>query len=296
MTKKTLVIDGMALLFRHFYATSFRNQFMYNGNGIPTNAVQGVIRHSLKLIETLQPTHVVMTWDMGKETIRNEWFKDYKSNRTAPPAEMIPQFDYVKKIIDDMGIYQVGLTGYEADDIIGTLSTINTDSEMIIVSGDRDLLQLLNPSNRIWLTKKGFTEYHHYTKDIFEKEYGITPDQFIDVKALMGDSSDGYPGVKGIGEKTALKLIKNYGSIDDILQSLDMLTPNIKGKIENDLAALTMSKKLATIITDAPVPIEEYVIKSPFQVNVHTIDDVLLSHDLEISRKYLHTLNFQGVI
>lgn len=292
MTKKTLVIDGMALLFRHFYATSYRNQFMYNEKNIPTNAIQGVIRHSLKLIETLGPTNVVVTWDMGKKTIRNEWFAGYKSNRAAPPEEMMPQFDYVKEIINDMGIYQLGVIGYEADDIIGTLSTMNNDSEMTIVSGDRDLLQLLNQNNNIWLTKKGFSEYHQYTTDIFESEYGITPAQFIDVKALMGDTSDGYPGVKGIGEKTALKLIKNYGSVDHLVDSLETLAPGVKAKIESDLESLTLSKRLATIITNAPISVEEYLTSSPYEVNVHKIDNVLHSHDLRISQKYLHTLSF----
>lgn len=291
MTKKILVIDGMALLFRHFYATSFRNQFMYNEKNIPTNGIQGVIRHSLKLIETLHPTHVVMTWDMGRETIRNEWFKDYKSNREAPPEEMLPQFDYVKEIIHDMGIYQLGISGYEADDIIGTLSTMNQDSEMTIVSGDRDLLQLLNQNNRIWLTKKGYTEYHHYTEDRFKEEYGISPMQFIDVKALMGDTSDGYPGVKGIGEKTALKLIKTHNSIDQLLTETDVLTPSIRKKIESDLDSLHISRKLAEIITDAPVPVNEYETNSLFRPDISHLDQVFESHDLKISRKYLHTLH-----
>lgn len=291
MTKKTLVIDGMALLFRHFYATSFRNQFMYNEKNIPTNGIQGVVRHSLKLIETIQPTHVVMTCDMGRETVRNEWFKEYKANREAPPDEMIPQFDYVKEIIHDMGIYQLGITGYEADDIIGTLSTMNHDSDMTIVSGDRDLLQLLDNRNKIWLTKKGYTEYHQYTTDIFTGEYGITPAQFIDVKALMGDTSDGYPGVKGIGEKTALKLIQAHGSVDVLLESLGALTPSVRNKIENDLESLHISKKLAAIITDAPVPVDEYLQHSPYRVDTGHIDQVFTNHDLKISRKYLHSLN-----
>lgn len=291
MTDKILVIDGMALLFRHFYATSFRNQFMYNNRNTPTNGIQGMIRHTLKLIETIEPSNVVITWDMGKETIRNEWFKDYKSNRTKPPEELMPQFDYVKEIIHDMGIYQIGLTGYEADDIIGTLSTNYED--LVIVSGDRDLLQLLNDSNDIWLTKKGFSEYNYYNINIFADEYGITPAQFIDVKALMGDAGDGYYGVRGIGEKTALKLIKTYGSVDNILHSLEDLAPGTRNKIEADRESLHMSRKLATIITDVPISHEEYQANSPFVPDFDKFDSALSLHDLRISQKYLHTLDLK---
>ncbi|WP_040608833.1 5'-3' exonuclease [Salinicoccus carnicancri] len=286
---KTLVIDGMALLFRHFFATSFRNQFMINEAGVPTNGTQGMIRHTLKLLEILKPSRMIITWDMGSETIRNEWFKDYKKNRTAPPEELIPQFDYVKEVIDDIGFCQTGISGYEADDIIGTLSKKYDD--LIIVSGDRDLLQLLDGTNDIWLTKKGFTEYNMYTKDLFEAQYGIHPEQFIDVKALMGDPGDGYFGVKGIGEKTALKLIREHGSIEQLLLNLDSLTPSVKSKIEADRASLDMSLRLARIITDVPVDINLVETRSPLSVNPGHIKSVLEGHNLTISSRYVGTLD-----
>ncbi len=289
MTNKTLVIDGMALLFRHFYATSFRNQFMYNNKDIPTNGIQGMIRHTFKLIELTAPENLVVTWDMGKETIRNEWFGEYKANREAPPEEMIPQFDYVKEIIHDMGIYQLGIHGYEADDIIGTLAD-NYD-DLLIVSGDRDLLQLLGGSNEIWLTKKGFTEYNHYTEDSFKEEYAITPAQFIDVKALMGDAGDGYYGVKGIGEKTALKLIREYGSIEKMLENLESLSKGIRTKILNDMSSLQMSYRLAKIITDVDFSHEEYMKHRRLILDKEKIDETLVQHDLRITQKYMHTLN-----
>ncbi|WP_411841842.1 5'-3' exonuclease H3TH domain-containing protein [Salinicoccus sp. HZC-1] len=286
---KTLVIDGMALLFRHFYATSFRNQFMVNEAGVPTNGIQGMIRHTLKLIEILKPERMVITWDMGSETIRNEWFKDYKKNRTAPPEELIPQFDYVKEVIDDIGFCQTGIKGYEADDIIGTLSVKYDD--LIIVSGDRDLLQLLDGTNDIWLTKKGFTEYNIYTKSLFEDQYGINPSQFVDVKALMGDPGDGYYGVKGIGEKTALKLIREYGSIEQLLLNLDTLTPSVSSKIEADKVSLEMSLRLAQIITDVPIDIDLVETKSPLSINPAHIKSVLDHHHLSISSKYVNSLD-----
>lgn len=289
MTDKTLVIDGMALLFRHFYATSFRNQFMHNDRDIPTNGIQGMIRHTFKIIEMTRPENLVVTWDMGKETIRNEWFEEYKANREAPPEEMIPQFDYVKEVIHDMGIYQLGIHGYEADDIIGTLAA-NYD-DLLIVSGDRDLLQLLGGSNEIWLTKKGFTEYNQYTEELFKEEYAITPSQFIDVKALMGDPGDGYFGVKGIGEKTALKLIREYGSIEHLIQNIDSLSKGIRTKILNDMSSLQMSYRLAKIITDVDFSHDEYLNHRRLILDKGKIEDALIRHDLSITRRYLQTLD-----
>lgn len=289
MTSNTLVIDGMALLFRHFYATSFRNQFMVNNKNIPTNGIQGLIRHTMKLVELTRPENMVITWDMGKETIRNEWFKDYKSNRTAPPKEMIPQFDYVKEIIHDMGFYQLGIHGYEADDIIGTLA-VNYDN-LIIVSGDRDLLQLLGKNNDIWLTKKGFTEYHHYNEQNFIEEYDITPEQFVDVKALMGDSGDGYYGVKGIGEKTALKLIREYNNVENIIENIGSLSIGLQTKILNDMSSLRMSHKLAKIITDVEFSHDEYLDHRKLIIDKEKFDQTLIDHDLRITQKYMHTLN-----
>lgn len=289
MTDKTLVIDGMALLFRHFFATSFRNQFMYNNKDIPTNGIQGMIRHTMKLVELSRPDNLVITWDMGRETIRNEWFEDYKANREAPPEEMVPQFDYVKEIIHDMGIYQLGIHGYEADDIIGTLA-VNYD-DLLIVSGDRDLLQLLGKNNEIWLTRKGFTEYNHYTENVFQEEYAITPSQFIDVKALMGDAGDGYYGVKGIGEKTALKLIREYGSIENIIENIDSLSKGVRTKILNDMSSLQLSYRLAKIITDVDFSHDEYLKHRKLILDKDKIENALVQHDLRITQKYMHTLN-----
>lgn len=288
MKDKNLIIDGMALLFRHFYATSFRQQFMYSAFDRPTNGVQGVVRHVFKLVETLQPARLIITWDMGSQTIRNDWYPDYKKNRTAPPEELIPQFDHIKEVFDDLGIFQIGIRGYEADDIIGTLSTALDD--VIMVSGDRDLLQLLDEENELWLTKKGYTEYHHYTKERFILEHGITPAQFVDVKALMGDASDGYKGVKGVGEKTAFKLIREYGNIDNMLTNLDSLTPALKKKIEADMASLRIAHQLAKIITDVPLDAREISESSILRLSLRDIDQVLLAHDLSIARKYIGKL------
>ncbi|NMA81996.1 MAG: 5'-3' exonuclease [Jeotgalicoccus halophilus] len=291
MSQHTLIIDGMALLFRHFYATSFRNQFMYNKKDLPTNGVQGMLRHTFKLLELTQPDHVIVAWDMGSKSVRNEWFEGYKANRVAPPEEMVPQFDMIKDVIHDIGFYQDGVRGYEADDVIGTVAQHIDD--LTIVSGDRDLLQLINRTNRIWLTKKGYTEYHHYNYDAFLDQYGITPEQFIDVKALMGDASDGYSGVQGIGEKTALKLIQTHGSVEALLNNLDTLTPKMQEKINNDMESLQMSQRLARIITDVPLKMDTMMDNSRLNLDTVHINNVLADHDLSVAQKYLSTLNFR---
>lgn len=289
MNNNILVVDGMALLFRHFYATSFRQQFMYNAYDRPTNGVQGVVRHVLKLVETLKLEQLIITWDMGSKTVRNDWYADYKKDRVAPPDELIPQFDHVKEVLDALGMFQIGMKGYEADDIIGTLSKRYDD--IIIVSGDKDLLQLLDDRNELWLTKKGYTVYDQYTRARFEAEHGITPAQFIDVKALMGDASDGYKGVKGIGEKTAFKLIREFESVENILMSLDTLTPAIRSKIESDVESLKISQRLARIITDVPVDFDYIEHSSVLNISKTQIQTILDDHDLKISSKFVGTLD-----
>lgn len=281
----------MALLFRHFFATSFRNQYMLNSKSVPTNAVQGVVRHTFKLLEITRPSNVVIVWDMGRETIRNEWFEDYKKNRELPPDELIPQFDMVKDVMHDLGFYQMGSPGFEADDVIGTLSQHINNA--IVVSGDRDLLQILKPNdnNHLWLTKKGFSEYNVYDYATFVNEYGITPEQFIDVKALMGDPGDGYRGVGGIGEKTAFKLIKEHANIETLIARLDELSPSIKKKIIDDFDSLEMSLKLATIINHVPIELDSVLQKSPYDIDIRKSKEILEQHELTISSRYLDSLD-----
>ncbi|NMH70450.1 5'-3' exonuclease [Bacillus sp. RO3] len=251
-----LLIDGMALLFRSFFATAVTGQFMMNSKGLPTNGVQGFMKHLLMATEHVKPTHIIVCWDMGSQTFRNDVFNDYKSNRNAPPVELIPQFDLAKEVAEGFDLYNVGVVGYEADDCIGTLAKLHqSERKVSVLSGDQDLLQLLDDNIDIMLLKKGFGNYQTYTKDIFVEERGITPQQFIDVKALMGDTSDGYPGVKGIGEKTALKLIQQYRDISGILANLHELTPSQRRKIEEDLDMLHVSRKLAEIHCEVPLSV-----------------------------------------
>ena len=249
-----LIVDGMALLFRSFFSTSVYGQFMINSKGIPTNAVTGLLKHLFAVIEYTKPTHIICCWDMGSKTYRNDLFTDYKANRPEAPIELQPQFNLAKEVVEALNITNIGIEGFEADDCIGTLTKkFETEMKISIVTGDKDILQLLNDQVDVLIIQKGIGNYKHYTRDIYVEEFAIEPRMLIDVKALMGDSSDNYPGVKGIGEKTAFKLISQYKSIDELLLCLSELTKSQKMKIENDLEMLHLSRKLAEINCTAPL-------------------------------------------
>ncbi|WP_090989433.1 5'-3' exonuclease H3TH domain-containing protein [Bacillus sp. OV322] len=249
-----LLVDGMALLFRAFYATAATGQFMINSKGMPTNAVQGFLKHMLTAVNYFSPTHMAVCWDMGSATFRNELFEGYKANRSSAPIEMVPQFDLVKEAVEAFDIPNIGLPGFEADDCIGTIAKASsTASSVSILTGDQDMLQLIENNISVILLKKGFGNYEVHNPDTFYEWKGITPSQMIDLKALMGDTADNYPGVKGIGEKTALKLLIQFGSIEGILENLDSLTKTQKAKIESAVDMLHLSRQLAEIKCDVPV-------------------------------------------
>ncbi|MDQ0213628.1 5'-3' exonuclease [Oikeobacillus pervagus] len=274
-----LLVDGMALLFRAFFATSVTGQYMVNSKGVPTNAVQGFMKHLLLAVRKTTPTHVAVCWDMGNHTFRNEIYPSYKGNREAPPVELIPQFDLAKEVSEAFALPNIGVVGYEADDCIGTISNIEKkDRKVTILSGDHDLLQLLDDQIDVMLLKKGYGNYQFQTIQSFYDEFKITPRQFIDVKALMGDASDGYPGVKGIGEKTALKLIHQYHSIEGILDNIQHLTPSQRKKIEQDLDMLHLSRRLAEIHREVPLKwnIDEAIIKGLSSEAIHIVESLEL--------------------
>jgi 5'-3' exonuclease len=258
-----LLVDGMALLFRSFFATSAMGHYFPNEAGVPTNAVQGFARHTMTAISIFKPTHMAVCWDMGAHTFRNDLFEGYKANRPEPAPELAPQFDMARTVSDLIGWKNYGIPGMEADDLIGSfVQSWQGKADITIVSGDKDLLQLLRPGVQIAFTKQGYNVYDIYSDTRFVEEYGITPLQFIDKKAFTGDTSDGYPGVRGIGPKGALKLIQAYGSVEGVIKALDELTPGMRKKIEEDMDMLHLSKKLAAIHCELDIndPIEELTI------------------------------------
>lgn len=255
--KHIMLVDGMALLFRGFFATSFRGNFMRNVDGIPTNGVYQFLKYFLDAVEKFQPTHVVVCWDMGSKTFRTEKYEQYKANRDAPPEELIPQFDLVKEIVTLLNTPNIGLENYEADDCIGTLACHYKDEgQVTILTGDQDILQLVSDHVQVAIMRKGIGNYEVFTKDNFYEKLELTPQQIIDLKGLMGDSADNYPGVKGIGEKTALKLLKQYETIDNLLLHKDELTKGLQNKLDTNLEMLYLSRDLAEIKCDVDISCE----------------------------------------
>lgn len=248
LTKHILLVDGMALLFRGYFATAFRGNFMKNDAGVPTNGVYQFLRYFTDGINTFQPTHIICCWDMGSKTYRNVLYENYKANRDAPPAELVPQFDLVKEAVSAFDIPNIGVVNYEADDVIGTLAKrYRKEAKVTIMSGDHDLLQLVDDNIDVAIMKKGIGNYDIYHVENFFDKRGLHPHQIIEFKAFTGDSADNYPGVKGIGEKTATKLLQTYGNMETILQSMEKLTKGVRSNIERDLDMYHLSKQLAEI-------------------------------------------------
>ncbi|MBP2256312.1 5'-3' exonuclease [Virgibacillus alimentarius] len=254
MKNKILLVDGMALLFRGFFATSFRGNFMKTKDGIPTNGVYQFFRYFLDAVDTFHPTHIICCWDMGSKTFRTELYSGYKANRSEPPEELIPQFELVKEVVEAFNMPNIGLENYEADDCIGTLAKYYSKNDhVIILTGDHDILQLIDEQISVAIMRKGQGNYEMFDDANFYVKKGITPKQIIDLKGLMGDTADNYPGVKGIGEKTALKLLREYGTIENILENTDHLSKGIQTKLKENLDMLHLSRQLAEIKCDLPV-------------------------------------------
>jgi 5'-3' exonuclease len=254
---RLLIVDGMALLFRAYFATSFTGSIRRTSSGVPVNGVYGWIRYFWDAAQKFEPTHVICCWDMGSTTFRTGQFADYKANRPDAPEDLIPQFDLIKDVTESLGMPNIGIVGFEADDCIGTLARRYAEqADVYVLTGDHDMLQLVDDRISVVIMKKGQGNYAVYTPASLMEERQLTPAQIIDLKGLMGDTSDNYPGVRGIGEKTAHKLIQEFGSIDGLLANLDQVSKTIRAKIEADLDMLHLSRDLATIRCDAPVEMD----------------------------------------
>lgn len=251
MENKLAIIDGSSLLYRAFYALP---PTMTSPDGVPTNAVYGFLRMLLSLYRELDPAYVAVTFDKDRQTFRTEMYDGYKATRKPAPAELVPQFDLILEVMHVMGVAVYSLSGYEGDDVLGTLSArYEKELPVAIVTGDRDALQLASDRTTVYLTQKGISSMSEMTPKAVEEKYGITPSQVIDMKALMGDTADNIPGVPGIGEKTALKLLTQYKTLDNLYAHID----EIKGAQGKKLAAgkdmAYLSYKLAAIKRDVPM-------------------------------------------
>ena len=253
MDKRLIIIDGNSIINRAFYALPD----MTNSEGLHTNAVYGFTRMLFKIIDDYKPTHISVAFDMKAPTFRHKEFSEYKAGRKKMPNELGQQLQPLKELLDTFNIHRMEMAGFEADDLIGTVAkkAENDDFKVYIVTGYKDAIQLASNKTTTLITKKGVGEVEEYNYDSVVERYEMTPTQFIDLKGLMGDKSDNIPGVPGIGEKTGIKLIKEFSSIENLIENTNQLKGSVKKKIEENKDQAVFSKKLATIITDVPIEI-----------------------------------------
>ena len=272
-----LLLDGNSMLFRAYYATLY-GKSMTTSNGIPTNAIYGFVMMLNKAIEKIQPDALLVAWDADSQTFRKDEYPAYKGTRKPLDEELIAQFPIVREFLDAAGIQRYEIHGYEADDIIGTMSK-NKEVHTTILSSDRDLLQLIEPHCNVLLMKKGISEMELMDIEAFQEKYdGLVPKQIIDMKGLMGDSSDNIPGVAGVGEKTAIKLLKAHSSVEEVYASIDEVKGKLKEKLLKDKENAFLSKRLATIYRD--VPLDFTLEDCAFTGYKDTIQDFFMKYEM----------------
>lgn len=269
-TNNLLLIDGSSVAFRAFFALYNQIDRFKNADGLHTNAIYGFHLMLDHLLARVQPTHVLVAFDAGKTTFRTALYADYKAGRAKTPDEFREQFPYLRELLEARGIAYYDLADYEADDIIGTLAKMaerdSQDFQITVVSGDKDLIQLTDANTTVEISKKGVAEFEAFTPDYLLEKMGLTPAQFIDLKALMGDKSDNIPGVTKIGEKTGIKLLLEHGSLEGIYANIDqMKASKMKDNLINDRDQAFLSQRLATINTESPITIglDDIVLKQP---------------------------------
>lgn len=252
--KKLLLVDGNSMLFRAYYATIYGRP-MTTSKGIPTNAIFGFASMFQKALDIVQPDSVLVAFDSGKHTFRHDIYAEYKGGRKETPEELIVQFSLIRDYLDAFHITRFEIPSIEADDIIGSMSKKYPDWDINILSSDRDLLQLVDDTTSVWLMKKGISDIEENTVDSLKETMGISPEQIIDLKGLMGDASDNIPGIPGVGEKTALKLLADYGTVENLLEHKEELKGKLKEKVVEFEEQARLSKTLATIKIDVDLPI-----------------------------------------
>jgi DNA polymerase-1 len=255
-----------------------------NSDGINTNAIYGFINMLFKMKEEVNPDAIIATFDLKAPTFRHKEYSEYKAGRNKMPPELAEQFPIIKELFKFMGIKIFEIEGFEADDLIGTVSKFaeNNNTEVAIVTGDKDALQLASDSTKVIITKKGVSETAVYDRKTFIDEFEVTPNQFIDVKGLMGDKSDNIPGVPGVGEKTAFKLIKEYGSVEEVIKNIDNIPgKKLKENLENNVEQAIFSKKLATIMREVPIELTLEDINLSGKENISEIKKMLIKLEMK---------------
>ena len=251
-----VLIDGNSLMYRAYFATAYSGNLMKTSQGTFTNALHGFINMMNKIKENYEYTHILVAFDAGKTTFRHEFLETYKDGRNAMPDELRSQINLIKKYLDLLGVKRFELPTYEADDIIGTLAIQGEKADfdkIHIITGDKDLLQMASDRVTVHINRKGITEIDSFTPEMIMEKFEIEPKQIIDLKGLMGDPSDNLPGIPGVGEKTAIKLIKQFGSVEALLSRTDELKGKMKEKVEANADQAMLCKKMATIYLDVPL-------------------------------------------
>ncbi len=279
--KTLLLVDGNSMLFRGYYATAYGRP-MKTSSGIPTNAVFAFATMLQKAIDIIRPEAVLVAFDAGKHTFRHELYEGYKGGRKQAPEDLVPQFQMVRDYLEAFGIQWVEMENIEADDLVGSTAKQNDCFETVILSSDKDLLQLVDEKTTVMLMKKGITEMEEMTPSSVKEAMGVTPAQIIDLKGLMGDSSDNIPGIPGIGQKTAVKLLETYGTVEEVLAHQGELKGALQKKVNEGHDSALLSKQLATIKTDVSLP---YTIS---QLGFHPTYDKLI--------QFLETLEMHQLV
>ncbi len=255
---RLFLIDGSSYIFRAFYAI----RHLSNSRGLPTNAIFGFTQMLLKILKEHRPEYLAVVFDSKAPTFRSDVYKEYKANRPSMPDALIPQIPYIKKVIDGYRIAILEMDGYEADDIIGTVAkAVEPEVDVVIITGDKDILQLVGKRIQVYDTMKE----RRIGEEEVKERFGVRPEQVVEVMGLSGDTIDNIPGVPGIGEKTAIELIKNFGSIENLIKNLDLIPKRLKEKLETHAELAILSRRLATINTNVPITfrIEDFAINPP---------------------------------
>jgi DNA polymerase I len=249
--QKLVLIDGHAILHRAYHALPP----LTNAQGLQTNAVYGFTTMLLRIVGDLKPTHLVVAFDLPQPTFRQQQYTAYQGRRPEMESNLADQIPLLHGLLDALNIPHFALPGYEADDIIGTLAK-QSSVETTIVTGDRDMLQLINQNTKVCVPVKGLSETKIYDEELVAQEFGVKPTQWVDVKALKGDASDNYPGVRGIGPKTAQSLITKYGSLENVYKSLKEIDKKTAAKLAEGIEDAGLAQKLARIVSDVPIHLD----------------------------------------
>ena len=283
--KKMIVLDGNSIMFRAYYATAYTGNLMQARSGLYTNAIYGFVNMIQHILQTPDMTNIFVAFDKGKKTLRHQTYSDYKGGRKSTPEEFLMQIPYIKEYLDVLGIKHLELDDYEADDIVGSMAMLarNEFDEVMVISGDKDLLQLAKGNVHVYLTKKGLTDLECYTEENFKSLMGIESYQMTDYKGLIGDSSDNLPGVSGIGPKTAAKLLEEYGTLEKIIENIPSLKGKTQSSLINDQEQALRCKKLATLYLD---------VKLPYSVN----DTLYVEPNKQVLREFYEKVEFKSFI